>query len=175
MVIREMQQQDVDAVTVLEAASFSQPWLRHDFEEILTNPDRFYFVAVEGEEVLGGCMLTDIAGEGDISNVAVALEYRRKGIAHALLEHLVQFGKDRGIRDFTLEVREQNVAARGLYEGLGFKSEGIRPNFYDRPKDNAVIMWLRQTERIYAGYMFTGNRRHDAPSLQMADFPDGKI
>lgn len=148
MVIREMQQQDVDAVTALEAASFSQPWLRHDFEEILTNPDRFYFVAVESEEVLGGCMLTDIAGEGDISNVAVALEYRRKGIAHALLEHLVQFGKDRGIRDFTLEVREQNVAARGLYEELGFKSEGIRPNFYDRPKDNAVIMWLRQTERI---------------------------
>ena len=77
MVIREMQQQDVDAVTALEAASFSQPWLRHDFEEILTNPDRFYFVAVESEEVLGGCMLTDIAGEGEISNVAVALEYRR--------------------------------------------------------------------------------------------------
>ena len=148
MVIREMQQQDVDAVTALEAASFSQPWLRHDFEEILTNPYRFYFVAVQGEEILGGCMLTDIAGEGDISNVAVDAQHRRMGIAHALLEHLLQFGTARGIMDFTLEVREQNMAARRLYEGLGFQSEGIRPDFYDRPKDNAVIMWLRQTERI---------------------------
>ena len=148
MVIREMQKADVDAVTALEAACFSQPWLRHDFEEILTNPDRFYFVAICDDKVIGGCMLTDIVGEGDISNVAVEAAYRRKGIAHALLEYLLQFGRERGITDFTLEVREQNIAARRLYEGLGFQSEGVRPNFYDRPKDNAVIMWLRQTERI---------------------------
>ena len=148
MVIREMQEQDVDAVTALEEACFSQPWKRHDFEEILTNPDRFYFVAADGDDILGGCMLTDIAGEGDISNVAVDQQYRRRGIAHSLLEHLLEFGRGRGIGDFTLEVRQQNMAAQGLYEGLGFVSEGVRPNFYDRPKDNAVIMWLRQTERI---------------------------
>ena len=120
MVIREMQAQDVEAVTALEAACFTQPWKRHDFEDILTNPDRFYFVE----------------------------KYRRRGIAHALLEYMLQFGRKRGIRDFTLEVRQQNVAAQGLYEGLGFVSEGVRPNFYDKPKDNAVIMWLRQAERI---------------------------
>ena len=73
MVIREMQAQDVEAVTALEAACFTQPWKRHDFEDILTNPDRFYFVAVEDNEVMGGCMLTDIVGEGDVSNVAEAL------------------------------------------------------------------------------------------------------
>ena len=148
MVIREMQAQDVEAVTALEAACFTQPWKRHDFEDILTNPDRFYFVAVEDNEVMGGCMLTDIVGEGDVSNVAVHEKYRRRGIAHALLEYMLQFGRKRGIRDFTLEVRQQNVAAQGLYEGLGFVSEGVRPNFYDKPKDNAVIMWLRQAERI---------------------------
>ena len=97
---------------------------------------------------MGGCMLTDIVGEGDVSNVAVHEKYRRRGIAHALLEYMLQFGRKRGIRDFTLEVRQQNVAAQGLYEGLGFVSEGVRPNFYDKPKDNAVIMWLRQAERI---------------------------
>ena len=70
MVIREMQAQDVEAVTALEAACFTQPWRRHDFEDILTNPDRFYFVAVEDNEVMGGCMLTDIVGEGDVSNLA---------------------------------------------------------------------------------------------------------
>lgn len=81
MVIREMQAQDVEAVTALEAACFTQPWRRHDFEDILTNPDRFYFVAVEDNEVMGGCMLTDIVGEGDVSNVAVHEKYRRRGIA----------------------------------------------------------------------------------------------
>ena len=65
-------------------------------------------------------MLTDIVGEGDVSNVAVHEKYRRRGIAHALLEYMLQFGRKRGIRDFTLEVRQQNMAARGLYEGLGF-------------------------------------------------------
>lgn len=148
MTIREMQPQDVDAVTALEAACFSQPWLRHDFEEILTNPHRFYFVAVENDTLLGGCMLTDIAGEGDISNVAVAESYRRQGIARALLEALIRFGRQQGITAFTLEVRQHNEAALGLYEGLGFVSAGVRPNFYDKPKDNAVIMWLRETERI---------------------------
>lgn len=78
MVIREMQAQDVEAVTALEAACFTQPWKRHDFEDILTNPDRFYFVAVEDNEVMGGCMLTDIVGEGDVSNVAVHEKYRRR-------------------------------------------------------------------------------------------------
>lgn len=93
-------------------------------------------------------MLTDIAGEGDISNVAVAESYRRQGIARALLEALIRFGRQQGITAFTLEVRQHNEAALGLYEGLGFVSAGVRPNFYDKPKDNAVIMWLRETERI---------------------------
>ena len=73
----------------------------------------FYFVAVEDNEVMGGCMLTDIVGEGDVSNVAVHEKYRRRGVAHALLEYMLQFGRKRGIRDFTLEVRQQNVAAQG--------------------------------------------------------------
>ena len=97
MVIREMQAQDVEAVTALEAACFYPALKRHDFEDILTNPDRFYFVAVEDNEVMGGCMLTDIVGEGDVSNVAVHEKYRRRGIAHALLEYMLQFGRKRGI------------------------------------------------------------------------------
>lgn len=146
MVIRRMQERDVDAVTALEAASFTQPWLRHDFEEILTNPGRIYLVAVEGDTLLGGCMMTEIAGEGDISNVAVSEKYRRRGIARALLTELIRIGESRDIYDYTLEVREQNMAARRLYEGLGFVSEGIRPGFYDKPKDNAVIMWLHTAD-----------------------------
>ena len=84
MTICEMGPQDVDAVTKLEESCFSQPWRRHDFEEILTNPGRIYLVAKECDEVIGGCMLTEITGEGDISNVAVKEQYRGKHIATKL-------------------------------------------------------------------------------------------
>lgn len=146
--VREMQETDLDKVTALEAACFSMPWKYQDFEDILTNPDRIYLVAASkdanGDEILGGCMLTNIAGEGDISNVAVYEKYRNNNIATQLLTKLLELGTERyGISAFTLEVRSQNAAARRLYEKLGFISEGIRPNFYERPKDDAVIMWKR--------------------------------
>lgn len=146
--VREMQQTDLDKVTALEAACFSMPWKYQDFEDILTNPDRVYLVAAskdaEGDRILGGCMLTNIVGEGDISNVAVYEQYRNNNIATQLLTKLLELGTERyGISAFTLEVRSQNAAACRLYEKLGFISEGIRPNFYERPKDDAVIMWKR--------------------------------
>lgn len=142
--IRTMQKQDVDAVTSLEENSFSMPWKRQDFEDILTNPDRIYLVAEAEDKIVGGCMLTIIAGEGDISNVAVDEKYRGKHIATMLLKELLRYGEEQGIGDFTLEVREQNHTAIRLYEHAGFASEGIRPNFYEKPKDNAVIMWKRK-------------------------------
>ena len=143
MTICEMKPQDVDAVTRLEESCFSQPWKKHDFEEILTNPGRIYLVAKEKDEVVGGCMLTEITGEGDISNVAVKEQYRGKHIATKLLAELIRIGKEeKNIHAFTLEVREKNAAARRLYENQGFISLGIRPGFYEMPKDNAVIMRL---------------------------------
>ena len=145
--IREMQQSDLEEVTALEASCFSMPWKYRDFEETLTNPNRVYLVAETDaadikEHILGGCMLTNIAGEGDITNVAVREAYRGKKIAAALMEALLKFGRERyGITAFTLEVRSQNTAARNLYEKLGFVSKGVRPGFYEKPKDDAVILW----------------------------------
>lgn len=142
--IRKMQAEDVDAVTALEESCFSMPWKKQDFEDILTNQDRIYLVAEGDKGIVGGCMLTMIAGEGDISNVAVYEAYRGQHIATTLMQELLRVGDENGICDFTLEVREQNLSAIRLYENAGFVSEGIRPNFYDKPKDNAVIMWRRE-------------------------------
>ncbi len=143
--IREMQRQDLEQVTALETACFSMPWKYKDFEETLTNPRRVYLVAqTQNGEIIGGCMLTEIAGEGDISNVAVDARFRGQKIATALLEKLLAYGRERyDIHAFTLEVRSQNKAAIRLYENAGFRAEGIRPNFYEKPKDDAIIMWKR--------------------------------
>lgn len=143
--IRKMQKKDLEKVTALEAACFSMPWKYKDFEEALINPHRVYLVAeTDNQEIIGGCMLTEVAGEGDISNVAVDAHFRGKKIAAALLQKLLECGSaEYGIRAFTLEVRSQNVPAIRLYENAGFRAEGIRPNFYEKPKDDAIIMWKR--------------------------------
>lgn len=143
--IRKMHSGDLEKVTALEAACFSMPWNYRDFEEALTNPHRVYLVAETDEkQIIGGCMLTEIAGEGDISNVAVYENFRGRKIATALLQKLLEYGKEKyKINAFTLEVRSKNIPAIRLYEKAGFRSEGVRPNFYDKPKDDAIIMWKR--------------------------------
>lgn len=152
--IRLMQEADLDAVTRLEASCFSMPWKYNDFHDILTNPNRIYLLAeLENENatqknIIGGCVLTDIIGEGEISNVAVSKACRGNHIAQNLLTKLMEIGTEqRNITAFTLEVRSRNTPAINLYKKLGFKSEGIRPNFYDKPKDDAIIMWKRNNNK----------------------------
>lgn len=149
--IRQMQESDLQAVAQLESECFSQPWKYDDFKDIITNKwmNRVYFVAElaqlseDGEkQIVGGCMLTEVAGEGDISNVAVSQIYRGNHIATKLLKDIMEFGTNEwNIRAYTLEVRSKNAPAIKLYENAGFVSAGIRPGFYDKPKDDAIIMW----------------------------------
>jgi len=100
-------------------------------------------VAVYNETVLGVCGYLESFGEADICNVSVDKSYQNKGIATKMLECLMKEGADKGVVAYTLEVRAGNKSAIHLYEKLGFVSEGIRPGFYERPKEDALIMWKR--------------------------------
>ena len=86
----------------------------------------------------------NIAGEGEITNVVIKEEFRGRGYAYSMMQRLLEEGRKLGVSDFTLEVRVSNTPAIKLYEKLGFKSEGIRPGFYDKPKEDAMILWLRE-------------------------------
>ena len=79
--------------------------------------------------------------EADISNVAVKKNFRRKNVAENMLNKLFYECGKKGVSDITLEVRETNVSAISLYEKLGFEEAGIRKNFYEKPVENALIMW----------------------------------
>ncbi|MBS1317494.1 MAG: ribosomal protein S18-alanine N-acetyltransferase [Lachnospiraceae bacterium] len=139
--IRAMQAEDLEAVAKTESQIFSQPWSRKGFEDALQQEETIYLVAYEKETLAGYCGLLQSFDEADITNVAVAEKFRSKGVATELLEQLFLRGYERGIENFTLEVRVGNAAAIHLYEKLGFERSGIRPNFYEKPKEDALIMW----------------------------------
>lgn len=148
MTVRLMTEQDLDEVVEIEHATFSQPWSKQGFLDTLKNKDTLYLVAEENGEIIGYLGLWQSFEEADITNVAVKKTARRKGTATALLEEAGRKAKLRGITALTLEVRKSNEAAIRLYEKQGFRSVGIRPGFYDMPKEDAVIMWTA-AESIY--------------------------
>lgn len=143
IVYREMRETDVPFISRLEEETFSMPWSAASFLQMIEKEDTAYYVAEEDGRLLGGCGLLMIAGEGNITNVVVAPDARRRGVATGLLTYLLMEGDRAGLTAYTLEVRVSNAAAIGLYEKMGFMSEGIRPNFYEKPTEDAMIMWKR--------------------------------
>lgn len=143
IVIKPLTEDYVDQVCVLEEEAFSMPWHKESFLEMIANKNARYLVALQEEEVLGCCGLRNIVGEGEITNVVVRSDVRAKGIARQMLTRLLEEGTEMGVEAFTLEVRKGNAAAIHLYEKLGFITEGIRKNFYEKPTEDALIMWKR--------------------------------
>lgn len=143
IICRKMQESDVSKIADIEEENFSIPWSEASLLKEVNNENSL-FVAAEFEgNIAGYAGMYLIGTEGDITNVVVSHIYRRNGIASAIIEYIVEYAKSVGITDLTLEVRAGNTAAIKLYEKYGFESEGIRPGFYDFPKEDALIMWLR--------------------------------
>jgi ribosomal-protein-alanine N-acetyltransferase len=143
MEIRKMTEADLPEVCAIEQDIFSQPWSEEDFRNALKDSNNCYLVAVIDKIVIGYCGYWGIAGEGDIYNVAVKEDLRGQKIGFRMMTELINEAKSRGIASLTLEVRISNLAARHLYETLGFEAAGIRKDFYSKPKEDAVIMWLK--------------------------------
>ncbi len=141
--VREMKASDVEAVSEIEHEAFSMPWSAEDFLEMVEADYAHYYVAESNGRIVGCCGVRNLMGEGEITNVVVAASYRRQGIGRQMLEYLLREVKTLGIGDCTLEVRVSNTPAIRLYESLGFHGEGVRPRFYEKPVEDALIMWKR--------------------------------
>lgn len=144
VVIRRLEERDVEAVSILNGTAFSMPWSPKDFLHLVQDPNSLYYVAEEDGKIIGSLGVTNVLSEGNINNVVVEEAFRGKGIATRMMNILFQEGDELGIVDYTLEVRVSNQPAIALYEKLGFVSEGIRPRFYERPVEDAMIMWRRR-------------------------------
>lgn len=130
----------IPALAAIERLCFSAPWLPRMLEEELHNPAAVFRVALLDGVPAGYAGMTHVCGEGYIDNVAVHPDCRRRGVASALLGCLDRYARARGFSLLTLEVRVSNLPAIRVYERAGFARQGVRPGFYDRPREDAAIM-----------------------------------
>jgi len=133
----------VDDVLAIEEASFTNPWTREMYLTELQNQGvSFCFLARQDDgRAVGFCSVWRVVDELHINNLAVLPAYRRSGIGRILLEHVLQHGAGLGARRATLEVRRSNEAARLLYEHFGFAVAGVRPSYYTKPVEDALVLW----------------------------------
>lgn len=138
-----MKAEDVPEISRLEREAFSMPWSEEDFEGMIRSENARYYVAEKDGAILGGCGLYIVLEEASITNVVIRREARNQGVGTELMRHMMEMcGRD-GVKAFTLEVRVSNKAAIHMYEKVGFVSEGIRLGFYEKPAEDAMIMWKR--------------------------------
>ena len=137
--IEKMSREHLSEVASIEERSFSLPWSLESFELMLTE-QASALVALEDGRVLGYVGMMCVLDEGQIINVAVHPEARRRGVGRRLMEAAQTYAKERGIVFLSLEVRESNIAARSLYSSLGWEEQGIRKGFYSHPVENACVM-----------------------------------
>ncbi len=132
----------VPQMAEIEKICFSLPWSEDMIKSELNNPSCLYLAAVDGDVLAGYIGVQTVLDEGYINNVAVRPEYRRRGIAAALISLLNEQAKAIGLAFMTLEVRESNAPAIALYEKLGFTTVGRRKNYYEKPREDAILMTI---------------------------------
>ena len=135
-----MKPEHIASVARLERENFSLPWSENVLSSELKTPLSLWVVATNDGAVIGYVGAQIVPDEADMMNLAVDAQYRRQGIGKALVEHLIASLQERMVRSLTLEVRVSNAPAVSLYEGMGFLTVGRRPNYYQKPKEDAWIL-----------------------------------
>ena len=140
--IRSAALNDVPAILAIEQqAPVAAHWTRDQYNKMVDSG--VVLVAEEAGQLCGFVCARTVAGEWEIENVAVAAEFLRRGIANELVRALIQRAKNEVASAILLEVRESNLAARGLYEKHGFREVGCRRVYYRDPVEDAILYALR--------------------------------
>lgn len=150
LVVRRCVPADIERMAAIERVSFSDPWsfetlsaayaLRHMHVLVAEESGRAGGQGGAAPVLVGYVLALVMADEGEIADVAVAPEARRRGVARALLQQVILDMVEDGVSKLYLEVRESNAAARGLYRSLDFEQVGRRQNYYQRPSEDALLL-----------------------------------
>ncbi len=138
LIVREAIESDPECLAeIIRLSPEAGNWSEAELRESIANPARRCLVA-EADGIVAAFLVASVpaAGEAEILTLAVAPGARRRGIARALLQAFLRsvFGR------VHLEVRRSNTAARQLYQSLGFMPAGLRPGYYESPREDAIVM-----------------------------------
>jgi [ribosomal protein S18]-alanine N-acetyltransferase len=132
---------DAGLLVAVERRCFSDPWSETSFREALDSPWSFGLIAHTSKAIAGYLIGREVAGTGEVLNLAVSPEFRRRGVARALLRAALVMLRKRRVDEVYLEVRESNRSAQALYLSSGFRPVGQRPSYYRNPKEDALVLW----------------------------------
>lgn len=138
--IRPMRTHDLPAVLDIERASYSMAWSDTTFRGLLRRADAEMIVAEAGGVLVGYAATWFVVDQGELGNVAVATDWRRRGVGALLLDAVIVGAARRGAREIFLEVRPSNAVAQRLYLRYGFREVGRRRNYYAEPTEDALVM-----------------------------------
>ena len=140
LVFRNVTDLDIEKIAALEQQIFSDAWSVKGIGDTAKQSQAFITVAEDSGEIAGYCIIYHALEEAEIARIATNEKWRRRGVGRQLLDYTCKCCKEKQIERMLLDVRESNVGARTFYENYGFAIDGIRKNFYDMPKEHAVLM-----------------------------------
>ena len=141
MRFRPMRTRDLEALIRIERAAYPYPWTLGNFRDCLDAGYSGWVGEIEGG-LAGYWLMMRVLDEGHILNCCVAPRWQRRGFGRQLMAHLFEVARDHNTRSLFLEVRLSNIAAKRLYETLGFESVGQRRDYYptDTGREDALVM-----------------------------------
>ena len=140
MIITKMTEDHIHQIAELEKLCFCDPWSVNSIASELDNRLSLWLVAVDNGRVVGYVGSQTVLGETDMMNIATHPDYRKQGIGTALILRLIEELSKRNSHSLMLEVRVSNGVAISVYHKLGFAEVGRRKNYYQNPKEDALIL-----------------------------------
>ena len=137
---RKIIEEDIEKIVRLEKETFSDPWSATSIRETCNQSQAFVTVAEVEGKIAGYCIVYYVMDEAEIARIAVDECFRRQGVGCGLLSYTFSCCKDKRVERVLLDVRESNASARAFYKKYGFEEDGVRKDFYQNPKEHAVLM-----------------------------------
>ncbi len=139
-IFRNGTEKDIAYIAELEVKTFSDAWTEQSVRDTYEQTQAFITVAEDDERLLGYCIIYYVMDEAEIARIAVSESARRQGIGKGLLDYTCKCCREKQIERILLDVRESNEGAIAFYKKHGFQTDGIRRNFYECPRENAMLM-----------------------------------
>lgn len=145
VILRRMRHEDLPQVAAIATQSYAEPWPQESFRIELDSAVSHPIVAERAGEIIGFIVAWIVLDEVEIANLTVKETFRQRGLGRMLLTHVLALARSIKCACAYLEVRQSNVAARRLYESLGFTDHGLRSRYYGRSGEDAILMQKKLT------------------------------